>query len=247
MVNALATKNGDKRKDGVVASASELSGLMRKNEDSGNLQARINNGPGETAKKVLLALLASASITNNAYADQAIHAPRRNQETSVKDASTVPISAKSKYPDSSIIAMNDPRSGTAAGTFPHYAGIEGSVAGGKRKIRFIDYIEDPDPIKPMGLKQNGEGSLRFSISRTEFNPNHYGEMRKKPYGVNIGNGLGFMPLPMDMQNATIAYLTYVVKHKQFGLYSRDVTSGKMAITLGKGNHGEIGLVFSLTF
>ncbi len=90
--------------------------------------------------------------------------------------------------------------------------------------------------------------IRFSLLKPEYPPDYYDNIPARAYNDQIQTAsMELFPLPMNVQNATVAYLTYVVRHKAFKLYSEQSPSGRLAITLSKGNHGALGFYFSLTF
>ena len=105
----------------------------------------------------------------------------------------------------------------------------------------------PEAASQSDAKLSPKSTIRFSILKPDNPPNYYGSISGYGYpGLSAANASLF-PLPMNVQNATVAYFTYVIKHKGFKLYSEQSSSGQLAITLSKGNHDALGVYFSLNF
>ncbi|MCL5786836.1 MAG: hypothetical protein M1520_01380 [Candidatus Marsarchaeota archaeon] len=103
------------------------------------------------------------------------------------------------------------------------------------------YLNPQSTSKPSAIDE-----VKFSILRSDNPPNYYDVPGFRYEGLN-DSSTNLFPLPMNVQDATVAYFTYVIKHKGFRLYSENSHSGQLAITLSKGNHGALGFYFSLTF
>ncbi len=215
-----------------------LTSILRKEADSVSKMTDICMKASEMATEMLLAMAVSGILINAAYAGQNTNAKEKHGLQYAKNATS-----------SNMLAMAEVKPKES----PYQLGANDvPVKNTERKSHYVLRTLIPeknyaDPAPRLDIKPGTKGPITFSILRPENPPDYYNNISEYRYHGQQFANMEISPLPMNVQNATIAYLTYVIKHKEFKLYSEQSSSGQLAVTLSKGNHDAVGVYFSLTF
>jgi hypothetical protein len=221
-----------------VHTSGTFTSILRKEADSVSKITNICGKASEIAKEIMLAVTVSGIMINTAYAGQFPNAKEKHSSDYAKNTT-----------HSNMLAMVEAKPKAAA----YRLGTNAvSVKNTHWKSRYVlqmlaEEKSYPEAAFQSDAKLSPKSTIRFSILKPDNPPNYYGNISGYGYsGLSAANA-NLFPLPMNVQNATVAYFTYVIKHKGFKLYSEQSPSGQLAITLSKGNHGALGVYFSLNF
>ena len=215
-----------------------LKSVLRKEADSLSKINELCGKASEIAQEVLLAMAVSGIMITAAYAGQNQASKENPRSDYNKNANT-----------SKMLAMVEVKR-KSSGYLPGTNNVSIKNTEGKRPYMLQMPILEKNYayLAPQSASEpSAKGSVRFSILRADNPPNYYDNISRFRYEGMDDSNIGLSPLPMNVRDATAAYFTYVIKHKGFKLYSEHSSSGQLAITMSKGNHGALGFYFSLTF
>jgi len=215
-----------------------LTSILRKEADSIAKMTNVCGKASEIAKEIMLAMAVSGIMINAAYAGQSPNA--KEKHTSQYAKTTI---------RSDMLAMvEDKPKGTAYQLGPNNISVK-NTDGKSHYVLKLPILEKwyAYPAPNSDAKLSTKDMIKFSILKPGNPPDYYENISRYRYPGLPSANMAVFPLPMNVQNATVAYFTYVIKHKGFKLYSEQSSSGQLAITLSKGNHGAAGVYFSLTF
>ena len=215
-----------------------LTSILRKEADSVSKITSICMKASEIATEMLLAMAVSGILINAAYAGQNTNAKEKHSLQYAKNATS-----------SNMLAMVEVKPKGIA--YPFVADSV-PVKNTERKNHYVLQMFIPEknyatPASQSDAKPSTKDLIRFSILKPDNPPDYYNSISGYRYHGQQVAYMEMSPLPMNVQDATAAYFTYVIKHKGFKLYSEQSSSGQLAVTLSKGNHGAVGVYFSLTF